>query len=45
MTHASAPVERRRAKADGDGLIGLLVGIEDVGDLKADVDQTLAGIS
>jgi cystathionine beta-lyase/cystathionine gamma-synthase len=45
MTHASAPAERRRARADGDGPIGLSIGIEDVEDLNAVLDQAPAGIS
>jgi len=45
MTHVSAPGERRPAKASCDGLISLSIGIEAAGDLKADLDQALAGIS
>ena len=39
MTHASLPAEARRALGIGDGLIRLSVGLEDVGDLQADLDQ------
>jgi cystathionine gamma-lyase len=45
MTHASVPPEQRRAVGIGDSLIRLSIGIEDVGDLIADLDQALAGIS
>lgn len=39
MTHASIPAETRRAIGIADGLIRLSVGIEDVRDLIADLDQ------
>jgi cystathionine gamma-lyase len=42
MTHASVPAERRREVGIGDGLIRLSVGIENVEDLIADLDQALA---
>jgi cystathionine gamma-lyase len=42
MTHASIPVERRQQNGIVDGLIRLSVGIEDVGDLQADLEQALA---
>jgi cystathionine gamma-lyase len=42
MTHASVPVERRTELGISDQLIRLSVGIEDVDDLIADVDQALA---
>ncbi|MGH7281181.1 MAG: cystathionine gamma-synthase [Polyangiaceae bacterium] len=38
MTHASVPAENRRALGIGDGLIRLSIGIEDVGDLRTDLD-------
>lgn len=38
MTHASVPAETRRALAIDDSLIRLSVGIEDLADLKADLD-------
>lgn len=41
MTHASLPPARRRALGITDGLIRLSVGIEDVRDLKADLQQAL----
>jgi cystathionine gamma-lyase len=42
MTHASLPPEQRRALGIGDTLIRLSVGIEDIDDLIADLDQALA---
>jgi cystathionine beta-lyase/cystathionine gamma-synthase len=42
MTHASVPPERRAAIGITDGMIRISVGIEDVEDLKEDVDQALA---
>lgn len=42
MTHASVPEERRAALGITDGLIRISVGIEDVDDLKEDLDQALA---
>jgi len=39
MTHASVPEERRRELGISDQLIRLSVGIEDVDDLIADIDQ------
>jgi cystathionine gamma-lyase len=42
MTHASIPPDRRAALGIGDGLIRLSVGIEDAGDLIADLAQALA---
>jgi cystathionine gamma-lyase len=41
MTHASVPVDERRARGIADGLIRLSVGIEDVDDLLADLAQAL----
>ncbi|MDP2344547.1 MAG: cystathionine gamma-synthase [Deltaproteobacteria bacterium] len=41
MTHASVPAENRRALGIDDGLIRVSVGIEDIGDLKADLDHAL----
>jgi cystathionine beta-lyase/cystathionine gamma-synthase len=42
MTHASVPKEMREAMGLTDGLVRLSVGIEDVGDLIADLEQALA---
>ena len=41
MTHASLPPERRAALGIGDALARLSVGVEDVTDLIADLDQAL----
>jgi cystathionine gamma-lyase len=41
MTHASLPPEQRRGLGIGDTLIRLSVGIEDIDDLIADLDQAL----
>jgi cystathionine gamma-lyase len=42
MTHASVPPERRRALGIGDGFIRLSVGIEDLDDLRADLERAFA---
>jgi cystathionine beta-lyase/cystathionine gamma-synthase len=42
MTHASIPVEVRTKRGVDDGLIRLSVGIEDVGDLREDLQQAMA---
>ncbi|MCA9274105.1 MAG: PLP-dependent transferase, partial [Phycisphaerales bacterium] len=42
MTHASVPAEQRQALGISDGLVRLSVGIENVEDLIADLDQALA---
>ncbi len=42
MTHASVPAEQRRAAGISETLIRLSVGIEDIEDLKEDLDQALA---
>lgn len=44
MTHASLPREERLAAGITDGLVRLAVGIEDVTDLLADLDQALARV-
>lgn len=41
MTHASVPPERRAAIGITDGMIRISVGIEDVDDLKDDLEQAL----
>jgi len=41
MTHASVPAEIRRKVGIGDGLIRFSVGIEDVADLRRDIEQAL----
>jgi cystathionine gamma-lyase len=42
MTHASVPVEQRRAAGISDSLIRLSVGVEEIEDLKEDLEQALA---
>ena len=44
MTHASVPAEQRAALGISDSLIRLSVGIEDVADLKQDLEQALASV-
>ena len=43
MTHASMPAEDRLRMGITDGLVRLSVGIEDIRDLEADLEQALAG--
>jgi len=42
MTHGSVPPERRQALGITDGLVRISAGIEDVEDLKADLEQALS---
>jgi cystathionine gamma-lyase/cystathionine beta-lyase/cystathionine gamma-lyase/homocysteine desulfhydrase len=44
MTHASVPVADRQRMGLTDGLVRLSVGIEDLEDLRADVDRGLAAV-
>jgi cystathionine beta-lyase/cystathionine gamma-synthase len=44
MTHASVPANIRQQIGITDGLVRLSVGIEDVEDLIADLDQALAKV-
>ena len=44
MTHASVEADRRATLGLTEGLVRLSVGIEDVGDLIADLEQALEGI-
>jgi len=44
MTHASIPPDVRRSVGITDGLVRISVGIEDVEDLQADLDQALAKV-
>lgn len=44
MTHASVPPEERQRLGITDGLVRVSVGIEDVSDIIADLDQALAKI-
>ncbi len=41
MTHASIPVDIRRKLGISDSLVRLSVGVEDVADLRADIEQAL----
>ena len=41
MTHSSLPTEERARLGISDGLVRISVGIEDVDDLIADLDQAL----
>ena len=41
MTHAAVPAEARRAIGFADGLLRLSVGIEDLADLREDLEQAL----
>ena len=41
MTHASIPTEIREARGVDDGLVRLSVGIEDVDDLRKDLENAL----
>jgi cystathionine gamma-lyase len=43
MTHASVPPERRAELGIGDNLVRLSVGVEDVADLRAELEEALAG--
>ncbi len=42
MTHASVPVQRREQLGISDALVRLSVGVEDVGDLRGDLERALA---
>jgi cystathionine gamma-lyase len=42
MTHASVPIERREALGVTDNLVRFSVGVEDVEDLRADIEDALA---
>jgi cystathionine gamma-lyase/homocysteine desulfhydrase len=44
MTHASIPAERRAELGLTDGMVRISVGIENVEDLLADLDQALAKV-
>jgi cystathionine beta-lyase/cystathionine gamma-synthase len=41
MTHASIPIEVRKARGVDDGLLRLSVGIEEIEDLKRDLAAAL----
>jgi cystathionine gamma-lyase len=42
MTHATIPAETRKTLGIGDSLVRLSVGVEDIDDLRADLQQALA---
>jgi cystathionine gamma-lyase len=42
MTHASIPAEQREKLGIKDTFVRISVGIEDIGDLKADLDKAMA---
>ena len=44
MTHAAVPAEERERMGLGDNLVRLSVGIEDLEDLRADLEQALAAL-
>ena len=44
MTHASIPKEERTKNGLTDSLIRLSIGVEDVDDLKADLEQALSKV-
>jgi cystathionine gamma-lyase len=44
MTHATIPADQRAKLGIGDGLVRLSVGVEDVNDLRADLETALAAI-
>lgn len=44
MTHASIPPERRAELGVDDALVRISVGVEDLDDLKRDLEQALAGL-
>jgi len=44
MTHASVPAEKRQALGITDGLVRISAGLEDIEDLKEDLEQALAKV-
>ena len=44
MTHASVPAERRAEMGLGDGMVRISVGLEDLADLTADLEQALDAV-
>jgi cystathionine gamma-lyase len=44
MTHASVPPDRRAELGISDALVRLSVGVEDLGDLRRELDAVLAGL-
>lgn len=45
MTHKSIPADKRRASGVADSLVRLSVGLEDAGDLIADLEQALKAVA
>ncbi len=45
MTHADIPAAQRQRLGISDGLVRLSVGLEDSGDIVADLEQALTGIA
>ena len=45
MTHASIPQDKRLEMGIQDGLVRFSVGVEDVGDLLADIDHAFQGVA
>ena len=44
MTHATIPAETRKTLGIGDSLVRLSVGVEDLDDLRADLQQALGAV-
>ena len=44
MTHASVPAARRAALGITDGLVRISVGVEDIEDIKEDLEQALGHV-
>jgi len=44
MTHATIPAETRKTLGIGDSLVRLSVGVEDIADLRADLQQALGAV-
>jgi cystathionine beta-lyase/cystathionine gamma-synthase len=44
MTHASVPADKRHALGITDGLVRISAGLEDLDDLKEDLDQAIASV-
>ena len=42
MTHASVPADKRKRLGISDGLVRLSVGVEDVADLRTELEHALA---
>jgi cystathionine beta-lyase/cystathionine gamma-synthase len=44
MTHASIPAQERAARGIRDGLVRISVGVEELDDLRADLERGLAAV-